>query len=327
MKQEQSGAIHQPAMAKLSIYRGCHNSAEGIVRLWFAPSSEVPIYRQLVTQVVLAILSGDLHPGDRLPSTRELARRFRIHPNTISAGYRQLEREGWTERRRGSGVYVRANTEPPSTPEQILDHHIAGFFRAVRELNLPSAAIRHRVAQWLAAPPPDHFLLIDPDAEIRQILLTEIQKMTTFPVTGISLEDCAIPENLTAAVPLSRPSKAKAVSALLPAGVELIVLPIRSANTWLGPWLPALAGHLVGVVSHWPEFLATARTMLVAAGLDSDTLVFRDACEPRWSRGLDQAKAIICDAFTATHAKLPSKPKIIVFPLLADTAHVELSRY
>jgi GntR family transcriptional regulator len=43
----------------------------------------------------LAILSGDLEPGEHLPSTRELARRFRVHPNTISAGYRQLVREGW----------------------------------------------------------------------------------------------------------------------------------------------------------------------------------------------------------------------------------------
>ena len=74
------------------------------MRLWFTPSSEVPIYRQLVTQVVLAILSGDLKPGERLPSTRELARRFALHPNTISAGYRQLERDGWAERRHGSGV-------------------------------------------------------------------------------------------------------------------------------------------------------------------------------------------------------------------------------
>ena len=49
-----------------------------LVRLWFAPSSEGPIYRQLVTQVVLAILSGDVRPGERLPSTRELARRFAI---------------------------------------------------------------------------------------------------------------------------------------------------------------------------------------------------------------------------------------------------------
>jgi GntR family transcriptional regulator len=80
-----------------------------------------------VTQVVLAILSNDLRPGDRLPTTRELARRFGVHPNTISAGYRQLEREGWTEYRHSSGVYVCANSDPPTTPEQILDQRKVRF--------------------------------------------------------------------------------------------------------------------------------------------------------------------------------------------------------
>ncbi len=63
------------------------------MQLWFAHGSDVPIREQLVTQVILGILSDDLAPGQRLPSTRELARRFHVHPNTISAGYHQLERE------------------------------------------------------------------------------------------------------------------------------------------------------------------------------------------------------------------------------------------
>lgn len=297
------------------------------MRLWFAPSSEVPFYRQLVTQVVLAILSGDLRSGDRLPSTRELARRFDIHPNTISAGYRQLERDGWTERRHGSGVYVRANAEPLSTPEQILDQHIAGFFRAVRELNLPAAAIRHRVAQWLAAPPPDHFLLIDPDPTLREILLTEIREVTTFPAVGVSLEECARDETLAGAIPLCRPSKTKLVRAALPSGVELITLPIRSANAWLTPWLPPPPGHLIGVASHWPEFLVTARTVLIATGLDADTLIFRDVRQSRWTRGLNDVTAILCDAYTARIPAFPPKPHAIIYPFLADSAVVELSRY
>ncbi len=303
------------------------NYAEVAVRLWFAPSSEVPIYRQLVTQVVLAILSGDLKSGDKLPSTRELARRFAINPNTVSAGYRQLEREGWTERRHGSGVYVRANADPPTTPEQILDQHIAGFFRAVRELSLPAPAIRARVADWLIAPPPDHLLLIESDVELRKILLAEIAGLTACPVVGASLEECVYPERLTAAIPLCRPSKAKATRAVLPAGVELITLQIRSANAWLGPYLPALKGKLIGIASAWPEFLTNARTMLIAAGLDPDTMIFRDTRKPRWSRGLDQAGAIICDACTAKLVAFPKAPKAIVFPLLADTMKAELSRY
>ena len=77
------------------------------MRFWLARNSEVPIREQVVTQITLGILSGDLKPGERLPSLGELARRFKLHQNTISAAYRQLEREGWLELKSGSGVYVR----------------------------------------------------------------------------------------------------------------------------------------------------------------------------------------------------------------------------
>lgn len=297
------------------------------MRLWFSSASEVPIYRQLVTQVVLAILSGDLSPGDRLPSTRELARRFSIHPNTISAGYRKLAREGWTEYRHGSGVYVKNNAVPPTTPEQILDQHIAGFFRVVRELNLPAVDVRHRVAQWLASPPPDHFLLIDSDPEVREILLTEIRQLSRFPASTASFEECAIPDALLGAVPLCRPSQANAVRALLPAGVELVTLQIRSARAWLDSWLPSLKGGLIGVTSRWPDFVEIARTVLEAAGVESDQLVLRDVARPRWVRGLDQTAAIVCDARTAASGKLPKGPRIFVFPFLADAARDELDRF
>jgi DNA-binding transcriptional regulator YhcF (GntR family) len=297
------------------------------VRLWFSTTSEVPIYRQLVTQVVLAVLSNDLKPGDRLPSTRELARRFSIHPNTVSAGYRQLAREGWVEYRHGSGVYVQSDAAPPSTPEQILDQHIAAFFRAVRELRLPAAAIRQRVAEWIAAPPPDHFLLIDPDPDAREILLTEIAQATAWPASAIPFEEAEKPEALLAAIPLCRPSQAKLVRAILPAGIELITLPIRSANKWLDPELPSLKGKLIGVVSSWADFREIARTMLAAAGVDPDLLVVRNPRRPRWLRGLEQTGAILCDAHTAATRPLPKGPRIFVFPLLADAARAELSPF
>jgi DNA-binding transcriptional regulator YhcF (GntR family) len=301
-----------------------HNSR---MRLWFSHSSEVPVYRQLVTQVVLAVLCGDLRPGDRLPSTRELARRFGLHPNTVSAGYRQLEKEGWTERRRGSGITIRANSESAETPEQRIDHHIAGFFRAAREMGLPAAAVRARVAKWLAAPPPDHFVLVDPDPGLRLILLPELRKATGWAVLEATPEDCARPETLAAAIPLCRPSQAKLVRDALPKGIELVTLPIRSPHAWLSPWLPAPPGHLVGVVSHWPDFLDRARTMLIAAGLPPEALIFRDARKAQWRRGLEQVTAILCDSYTASLPTLPGKPFHIVFPLLADSAATLLREY
>src|SRR5882724_6499066 len=105
------------------------------MQLWFARGSEVTISEQLVTQVILGIPSDDLAPGQRLPSTRELARRFRLHANTVSAGYRQLEREQWVEFRHGSGVYVRS-TKPDVAPSSALalDQILATLFRSARDL-------------------------------------------------------------------------------------------------------------------------------------------------------------------------------------------------
>lgn len=297
------------------------------MRLWFSHSSEVPIYRQLVTQVQFAVLCGDLRPGDRLPSTRELARRFGLHPNTVSAGYRQLEKDGWTERRRGSGITVRGRGKEASTPEQRIDHHIAGFFRAAREMGLPPAAVRTRVLEWLAAPEPDHFLLVDPDEGLRRILLVELREATRWPVRETTPEDCCSGERLKGAIPLCRPSQAALVRAGLPKGVELVTLPIRSPQGWLSPWLPAPAGHMVGVASHWPGFREGARIMLIAAGLEPETLLFRDTSEPHWWRGLEQATAVLCDSYTAKLAELPQKPFHIVFPLLADGAGAMLRQY
>lgn len=297
------------------------------MRLWFSSTSEVPIYRQLFTQIVMAILSSDLKPGERLPSTRELARRFSIHPNTVSAGYRQLARDGWVEYRHGSGVYIQSEAAPTQTPEQILDQHIVAFFKAVRDLRLPAVAIRQRVAEWIAAPPPDHFLLIDPDVDAREILLTEIRKLTTWPAAAITVEEAAKPDVLLAAIPLCRPSKTKMVRAVLPAGLELIPLQIRSANKWLDPELPSLKGKLIGVVSNWVDFREIARTMLTAAGVDPDLLVVRNPKKARWQRGLDQTGAIICDAHTAATRDLPKGTKVFVFSLLADAFQVELGKF
>jgi DNA-binding FadR family transcriptional regulator len=75
------------------------------------------IRRDSGLRVILGLLSDDLAPGERLLSTRELAQGFRLHANTVSADYRQLEREHWVELGHGSGVYVRGtNPKARSLP-------------------------------------------------------------------------------------------------------------------------------------------------------------------------------------------------------------------
>jgi len=68
--------------------------------------SGVPLYRQVIEQVKFAIARGDLRPGDRLPTVRQLAVDLSINPNTVIRAYRELEIEGMLETQQGSGTFV-----------------------------------------------------------------------------------------------------------------------------------------------------------------------------------------------------------------------------
>jgi DNA-binding transcriptional regulator YhcF (GntR family) len=294
------------------------------MQLWFARESEVSIREQLVTQVVLGILGDDLAPGQRLPSTRELARRFHLHPNTISAGYRQLARERWVEYRRGSGVFVRASKpDAPLSSAFALDQMIAGLFRTARRQGVSLPVLRSRLRQWLELQPPDHFLLIEPDEELRRIVAAEIQQAVSLPVVSCGMEDC--PKMLEGSIPVALPNRVATVRQALPDGAELLSLHFRSVPSSLGKWLPAPSGALVGIASKWPEFLKLARTMLNAAGFHPDSLVLRDARKQNWQRGLKQAAAVVCDSLTAK--ELPASCRAIPFSLIAESSFDELRRY
>jgi DNA-binding transcriptional regulator YhcF (GntR family) len=296
------------------------------MQLWFAHRSEVSIREQLVTQIVLGILSDDLAPGQRLPSTRELARRFRLHPNTVSAGYRQLEREQWVEHRHGSGVFVReSRPEVALSSALALDQLIANLFRGARQAGAPLSSLRARLRQWLELQPPDHFLLIEPDEELRRIVAKEMQQAVAFRVKSCGLEGGQLPDPVEGAIPVALPSKAKVVRRSLPAGSELLTLQVRSVPSSLRQWLPAPPGALVGIASRWPDFLKLARTVLIAAGLHPDSLVLRDARKPNWQRGMSQTVAVVCDSVIAP--ELPKGCRSIVFSVLSESSIAELRRY
>ncbi|MCK4293253.1 MAG: GntR family transcriptional regulator [Planctomycetes bacterium] len=65
-----------------------------------------PIYRQVIEQIRLQIMAGQLGQGEQLVSVRDLAAQLRVNPMTISKAYSLLEVEGLVERRRGVGLFV-----------------------------------------------------------------------------------------------------------------------------------------------------------------------------------------------------------------------------
>jgi GntR family transcriptional regulator len=70
------------------------------------PSSGVPIYLQIETQVKNAIAAGALKPDQALPSVRKLAAELGINPNTAARAYQNLERDRVITTVPGGGTFV-----------------------------------------------------------------------------------------------------------------------------------------------------------------------------------------------------------------------------
>lgn len=293
------------------------------MRIWLSKNSEVPLREQLATQIMLGIVSGDLKPSQKLPSTRELAQRFHIHSNTVSAAYRDLAERGWVEFRKGSGIYVREKTQTAATGEGlVLDQLISALFQIAREKGYSLGEIQSRVKRWLETQPPDHFLVIEPDAELRSILIQEIKEATGFRVLGASFDDCA---NLAGAAPVTMFAYEEKARAMLPSNAPLTVLRLRSVPASLLAEERPSPDALVTVVSRWPEFLKWAHTILVAAAMDPDALSFRDAREREWQKGLTSSALVITDALTASH--LPHGCRTRVFRIISDASIAELRSF
>jgi GntR family transcriptional regulator len=83
--------------------------------------SHVPVHVQLEGQIKHLILAGRFEVGSRLPSIRALAGYLRVNRNTVARVISDLEREGYVESRRGSGVYV---VTPPVDEEEAKRHEV-----------------------------------------------------------------------------------------------------------------------------------------------------------------------------------------------------------
>jgi GntR family transcriptional regulator len=73
------------------------------------PDSSIPIFKQIVSQVIFNISTGGLEVGALIPSVRDLGMRLTVHPNTVAKAYQELERFGVLAARRGRGMEVTAD--------------------------------------------------------------------------------------------------------------------------------------------------------------------------------------------------------------------------
>ncbi|MCR6702995.1 MAG: GntR family transcriptional regulator [Dokdonella sp.] len=112
-----------------------------------------PIGRQIVEAVRMKIATGELEPGDQLPSVRGLAQQLTVNPNTVAKAYAELTAEGWLESRQGLGLYVAPPRQRLSDAERArrLDEAVDRFVHEVVPLDYPPATIQARLLRALGA--------------------------------------------------------------------------------------------------------------------------------------------------------------------------------
>lgn len=106
--------------------------------------SDASLQRRVYARFASAILEGHLRPGNRLPSSRELARTLQVGRNTVMWALEQLTVEGFVEARRGAGTFV-SNRLPASGPD-------GGASRSRRRSGPPAVRIAKRASHFSTTP-------------------------------------------------------------------------------------------------------------------------------------------------------------------------------
>ena len=96
-----------------------------------------PIFKQIVDGIGMAIATGEITEGDKLPSVRALAMRLAINPNTVAKAYNELTNLGLVDARQGLGLFVSVPKQMLSNPERRkrLQQAIERFLGDVMPLN------------------------------------------------------------------------------------------------------------------------------------------------------------------------------------------------
>lgn len=291
------------------------------MRIWLTKTSEVTIKEQLIEQITLGIASGDLLPGERLPSTRELARRFSVHPNTISSAYKELGTAGLTEFRKGSGVFVCAKND--RAKEASIDEILRKLVADATSLGYSPELLYDRLGEIVSANGSGKILILESDVSLRQIMTAEISGKFNVTIQASCIEEIdveVIGRETTVAAMFDEREK---LDSLLGLGVRRVFLKAPSIASSLNGRTRPQPDQIVAVVSGWLTFLSVARLYLIAAKVDPSSILTRSTSQLNWQRGLRSASVVICDAYAAD--QIPDGCPKQTFNIISEDSMSELA--
>lgn len=260
-------------------------------------SNDVPIRRQLTEQIIFLIAIERIKNGDQMPSVRELARRLKIHHNTVSEAYQDLVRRKWLERHRGSRLRVisRENAALGSSLDDLINQTIA----IARDNGFTLQELRERVRQRLLAEPPDHILVVEQDAGLRALICEELRSELSWKIEGCSREDLAANPGLAiGALAVSPQHAVRHVSPLFPKERPVVGVRYSNADEHLAAIRALRKPSVIAVVSASEVFLEVARSVLASA-LGSRHQLETGAAAAR------AADLVFCDSIAKKRLRLP----------------------
>jgi DNA-binding transcriptional regulator YhcF (GntR family) len=283
--------------------------------LRISKQSEIPLRQQLAEQIVFLIVTDKLRPGQALPSVRELARRLKIHHNTVSEAYQDLVRRLWLVGRRGSRVTVRGLEQAihPSAAGT-LDDLINRLIHAAREQGYSLQSLRERVRERLLAETADHLLVVEAEAGLGRLLREEIRGAVSWPVEVCTrVELAANPGLAIGALAVAAHHAIPDVNPLLPKDRPALPLAFATADEHVELIRNRREPGVVAVVSVSEGFLQTARSLLAPAV--GRRHVLKEFLLPLpHPKALAAADVVFADSLAAQKIKHPS---VVPYRLIA----------
>lgn len=226
--------------------------------------SEVSVRDQLCAQLIFLIATGELKAGEQLPSVRALARKLKIHHNTVSGAYQDLAGKDLLTSRHGSRMVVQS-THLPSGEGTVkdLDDLINDTLHLARRHGFTLRQLKERVQERMLEEPPDHILALSIDSGMRKLFELELGENFTCPVESCSpAELVANPATAIGAVVITPPGALPTIRRVLPKSRPAIPIIYSDAREQLAMVRQLREPSLVAVASVSEGFLEIARGLL-----------------------------------------------------------------
>jgi GntR family transcriptional regulator len=296
--------------------------------------SHVPVHVQLKEQIKHLILTGTFEVGSQLPSIRAMAGFLRINRNTVARVISDLEREGYVESRRGSGVYV---IEPPVDEEGLKRQEaLARVMDLAAAQGVPVEELGYALLARAGARPQEKtpILFVECTSPELDQFSAELEEQLPVEVERVLLED--LPARISGEeeqpwrLAVTTFFHVHEVQELMaPLGIETIAL-LAEANLKSLQRLTELpAGTPVAVVGWGQTCMENLSRSIEGAGLDHLNLTQLYVNEDPKEVGptLEGARAVVCATIAAKRLRelgIPEEVEIIEEDRTLDKGGIEM---